>query len=280
MVSLSLSALALSSQLPNISYFGALLRSVWSFISGLFVKRKKVWGVIFDNHSGKPIPMAAVSIYNEDERKVDSRITDKVGAYSFLVSPGEYSLKIEKAGYEFVPSILSSNIFYSNQYDGQKIQMDKYDIVKEDVPMRPDEKTFEKTQRIFKIKKILSYIFLLSGVIFSFGVLALSQSLLNYAVCGIYLLSIIISYGMNRGVAWATLTNQSGKPETFATIKIFNKDTNQLKARTITDEKGRYFLILDAGNYVIEIASVSGKIYKQNFSMKERQIFKKEVKME
>ena len=55
MTGLGISSLALASQLPNISYVGALLRSVWSFLSGIFVRKKRIWGVVFDNKTGKPI---------------------------------------------------------------------------------------------------------------------------------------------------------------------------------------------------------------------------------
>ena len=277
---LSASALTISSQLPNFNYIWALFRSIWSFISGFFVKRKKDWGVVFDDNSGKPIFLATVSIYNSEDRKIDSRITDKEGAYNFLVSPGEYYLKIEKEGYKFKSSVLGSNIFYSNQYDGEKIRVEKYDIVKEDVPMKLDKENYEKIQKIFKIKKILMYVFLFSGVIFSFGILILNQNLLNYGICGVYLASMAIGYVISRGDGWATIINEKGKPEVFATIKITDRINGELKVRTITDEKGRYFLILNAGDYNMEVTTVSGKKYKNDFSIKnDREVFRKEIRI-
>ncbi|MFZ2193779.1 MAG: carboxypeptidase regulatory-like domain-containing protein [Candidatus Moraniibacteriota bacterium] len=276
LTSLGVSSVVLASQLPSLGYLGALLRSIWSFLSGIFIKRKKVWGVVFDNLTGMPISMAAVSIYNKDDRKVDSRITDSFGAYSFLVSPGEYHLEIDKKGYAFNPNN-EGKIFYLDQYSGEKISTKEYDIIKKDIPMSQNENTYEKAVQSFKIKKTFSYIFLLGGMIFSFGILIFDQSVINYVICLIYSISVLISYGMAGGKKWGTILNQFKKPEPFATIKVFEKETEKLKARTISDEKGRYFLILDPGRYDVKINTVSGVEKSEEILLKDRMAFKDNI---
>lgn len=276
LTSLGISALALASQLPSVGYLGVFIRGVWSFLSGIFVKRKKVWGLVFDNLTGKPISLAAVSIFNQDNRKMDSKLTDNFGAYSFLVSPGEYYLETQKNGYRFSPNV-EGKIFYSNQYSGEKINMQQYDIVKEDIPMVQDETSFQKITQAFKVKKTLSYFFLIGGMVFSFGVLLLNQNLLNLIVCLIYLASVLISYAMTKGKKWGIIKNENNKPESFATIKIFEKENHKLKARTMTDEKGRYFLILDPGVYDVEIVSVGGVTKSQEISLENREALIKDM---
>lgn len=278
LTSLAVSSVALASQLPSLAYLGAFSRSVWAFLSGIFIRRKKVWGVVFDNITGMPIAFAAVSIFNKDDRKVDSRITDSHGAYSFLVSPGEYRLEIDRKGYEFNPR-KEGNIFYHDQYSGEKISAKEYDIIKKDIPMSQNSSTYQKAVQTFKIKKFLSYIFLLGGMVFSFGVLAFDQSPINWIICLIYLGSILISYGMAGGKKWGTILNQFKKPEPFATIKVFDKETETLKARTISDEKGRYFLILDPGRYDVKVNTVSGVEKNEEILLKDRMAFKDNISL-
>lgn len=276
LTSLGVSSVVLASQLPSLGYLGALFRSVWSFLSGIFIKRKKVWGVVFDNITGMPISMAAVSVYNKDDRKVDSRVTDSYGAYSFLVSPGEYRLEVDRKGYAFNPQN-EGKIFYLDQYSGEKISTKEYDIIKKDIPMSQNENTYQKAVQSFKVKKTFSYIFLLGGMIFSFGVLVFDQSVINYIICLLYSISVLISYGMAGGKKWGTILNQLKKPEPFATIKVFEKETEKLKARTISDEKGRYFLILDPGRYEVKINTVSGIEKSEEILLKDRMAFKDNI---
>lgn len=85
---------------------------------------------------------------------------------------------------------------------------------------------------------------------------------------------------MTYGKKWGTIKNQNDKPEAFTTIKIFDKETRKLQARTITDEKGRYFLILDPGYYDAEVISVNGNIATlKDIFLKERDVFMMDVRL-
>ena len=38
----------------------------------------------------------------------------------------------------------------------------------------------------------------------------------------------------------------------FTTVKIFTKENHELIARTITNEKGVYFIVVNEGEYILE----------------------------
>lgn len=70
-----------------------------------FKKAPKSWGKIFDKASRKPILNAIVRIYDKKYNKLlETRITDGLGRYSFLVNKNIYYLTVEKAGYQMYKS--------------------------------------------------------------------------------------------------------------------------------------------------------------------------------
>jgi hypothetical protein len=279
LTAMTLSIATFATQLNNLAETKVLLRTLFAFFSGIYTKRRKEWGVVFDSYSGKPIPLANVSIYNEEEKRVDQKLTDYSGAYSFLVPPGKYHLKTQKKEYTFDPQNIQSKAFYSDQYQGGQMNIEKDDIIRKDIPLTPEKGNYLDLIKRFKLKNFIFKLFFLTGFIFSFVVLLLHQSLWNYSIFSLYILSAALSLAMSKKPAWGSIQNEQGKPEVFATVKIFDNQTNQLKARTITDEKGRYFLILDKGSYTMEITSVSGRKYSQELSFNQRASLQKEVRL-
>ncbi|MGW8185080.1 MAG: InlB B-repeat-containing protein [Candidatus Moraniibacteriota bacterium] len=279
LTAMSLSAATLATGLGSLAEARMFLGAMFALFLGIYTKKRKDWGVVFDSYSGKPIPLASVSIYDEKERKVDQKLTDASGAYSFLVPPGKYRLEAKKNGYIFDPQDIQVKVFYSDQYQGEQLTIEKDDIIKKDIPMVPIKKNYLAFMQRFDLKSFLWKSFFIAGFLFSFAVLLLYPNLWNYFIFSLYVLSVILSHLMLKKAAWGKILNEQGKMEAFATIKIFDRETDQLKARTISDEKGRYFLILDQGSYTMEITLVSGKRYTQKLYFSQKAVLQKKVRL-
>ncbi|MFA5854428.1 MAG: fibronectin type III domain-containing protein [Patescibacteria group bacterium] len=63
--------------------------------------RPKNWGIIYDEHTKRPIPFAVARIVETQYNKtLESRIADSKGRYNFLVGSSKYFITVEKPGYE------------------------------------------------------------------------------------------------------------------------------------------------------------------------------------
>ncbi len=63
--------------------------------------RPKNWGIIYDEHTKRPIPFAVARIIETQYNKtLESRIADSKGRYNFLVGSSKYFITVEKPGYE------------------------------------------------------------------------------------------------------------------------------------------------------------------------------------
>ncbi|MEK7619231.1 MAG: fibronectin type III domain-containing protein [Patescibacteria group bacterium] len=128
-------------------YAPSTLNTVLLFINWLYaslqiflmVKGEKPWGVVFDARSFKPLPLAAISIFDGKSQKLlRTRLTDYLGRFSFLAPPGDYILSVSKDAYTF-PSKNSEKITkYKHPYIGAPLHIKKKNqIVRVNVPLDP-----------------------------------------------------------------------------------------------------------------------------------------------
>lgn len=58
------------------------------------------FGKVLDGKSGAPLKMAIVRVFKfGQEKPIQTYVTDKIGRYHFLLSPGKYHFKVSKLGY-------------------------------------------------------------------------------------------------------------------------------------------------------------------------------------
>lgn len=120
-------------------------------------KSHTAWGVVFDSKERKPLQGVVVRVFSEENNKLlETKVTDKDGRYSFLVKPGNYYLDVIKEGYRF-PSkfiIKRDDEFFTNMYRGEVIH-----IFKDNVLINPNislDKIGETLESVEKANKILS----------------------------------------------------------------------------------------------------------------------------
>ena len=234
--------------------------------------------MVYDRETGKPLPMATVSIYNEEGKKADSRVTDSMGTYGFLVPPGKYSIIVEKKGYIFTPYDEEHKVFYVNNYEGQVLDVQEYDLIKKDIPLKPEKKTWASWFDSHRVARGTTFVVFYGGFAFSLFALYVSPGILNSVVCGLYVICAVFNAFAGKGVRWGRVVGKHEEKKGFAYIKVFDKkDESKMVARTISDEQGRYYLILEKGDYNLEAVGTAGDRWHGELAVPERMAIKKKI---
>ena len=246
---------------------------------GLRKKKRKQWGTVFNVENGQPISFARVELIDVDDYKTkESKITDKNGTYFFLAEKGKYQIKISKNGYKNSDITDKSNFYYSNTYSEKDIiALSEDGIINKNIPLIQ----YKTNRWEFLTKGIfLSIITLLfwAGFCFNLYFVIVYPSILNSVIFAIY--SFIASLKMMyvSRPTMGLVVGKTGAPYSFANIKVTNQETKELVARTITDTKGRYFMVLDPGSYTINITDLNNRnILYKNIKLKEQGVFSENV---
>jgi len=247
----------------------------WSFINyfqsffteplaWLFRRKKKGWGVVYNSITKKPIDLAVVRLYDKTTGKLlKSRVTDKQGRYSFLVSDGSYTLQVVKPNMVFPSNILkniSEDKQFVNLYHGDDIIIgkDQKGIITANIPVDPSDAPITDKEVIrqnikYKIHKNIS----LLGPILALVSLAVSPTIL----IGLFaVLHILLYFIFNRLIAkekvnkWGVILDaKTGQPVAGTVTKIYSPEYNKMLEAQVTDRHGRYGFL--AGNNVYYIAA-------------------------
>jgi tripartite motif-containing protein 71 len=117
----SLGAFALFVSLISVG-LGNTIKRVEVILSMFIPKKRKYWGIVFDENNLKQIAFAVVTLADLDDKIINTTVTDLNGRYGFLVeSPGEYILTLGADGF--------------NSYSGH-ISVDPEREIVKDIPLR------------------------------------------------------------------------------------------------------------------------------------------------
>lgn len=255
---------ALNSIVPSFYRFlDFLARTFFGFFGG---KRRKAWGVVYDGSNGKPLSTAVVSLYNVAKGNViETRITDKYGSYYFYVLPGEYEIKVKKDGYVIPESLEHASLkaFYKDMYLSGSLIITEEDVIHKDIPMVSNEQTKRSFAHILLkvLRRCLALSLFYGGFILSVYMLYREQSLINIALVTFYVFMLMMRNLYVGEPKPGRALNVMRKPLPFVWIKILNKATGEREARVITDENGKYFMVLNEGEYVIDASSVDNALH-------------------
>jgi hypothetical protein len=276
MAGIATAAVPMALQLDS---FGTLFSALRNGLGLAFLKRKrKQWGMVYNATTGKPIPGVLVSVFNEDGRKLDAVSTDKYGAYAFLVSPGKYRLEAQKEGFKFVPNDKTAKTFYADNYNGEYLEVKEDDLIRANISLVAEQVTEEKTYRqyLFYIFQVIFY----GGFIFSIYAAITTLSILNITVFIMYAVSGLVNEAVLGKVKWGKTILPNGKDASFTYIKVRNKETGELISKVISDNSGRYYLILNPGKYDLEAVAVNGSRWSGDIDVKERKVINKKIKLQ
>jgi len=236
-------------------------------LAWFFRRKKKGWGVVYNSITKKPIDLAVVRLYDKvSGRLLKSKVTDKEGRYSFLVSEGDYNLEVIKPSMIFPSNILmdtKEDKQFVNLYHGETISItrDQKGIITANIPIdsqdaKLSDKDILRGNFWYRIQKNISAI----GPIFSIISFAILPTLLigSFAVIHITLYLLFKRLAAKEKVnKWGIILDaKTGKPLAGTVAKIYSPEYNKMLEAQVTDRHGRYGFL--AGNNIYYISASKG----------------------
>jgi hypothetical protein len=225
-------------------------------------RRKRAnWGMVYNALSKQPVDLAIVRLLNlENNRVVQSRVTDLQGHYLFMVDPGKYKIEVQKHGFVFPSQLLRG---YKNDgkktdiYHGEEVDVKEMNAsITANIPLdpvgaqkKPSRLIWERFWRSVQVG--LSW----AGLI----VTGVSYYITTKWYIGVLLVIHLVLFLVFRrlakpakGKGWGIVYGaDTKKPVGRVVARLFNSQFNKLVATQVTDAKGRYFFLAGDDKFYI-----------------------------
>ncbi len=230
-------------------------------------RRRRVWGVVYDSTTKRPIPYAQVDLRDQSNRILETRYADRFGRYGFLTAPSslhqkavQVALNPRSPQYRFPSQIVTTDpdfIVYDHVYKGGLLTITKDVLVNYNIPLDARARA-TKTPSLTgsflsrSLTTLLNAGFWIGVVTTPLNVL-LFPSALSISVFVFFVLAngFRISLDLYRpyGLVYDATTH---KPLSYALVTL-TKPNGDRASFAVSDEQGRYFLIADPGTYTLSI---------------------------
>uniref|UniRef100_A0A7C4M124 Big-1 domain-containing protein n=1 Tax=candidate division CPR3 bacterium TaxID=2268181 RepID=A0A7C4M124_UNCC3 len=252
----------LNSSLPYLNYLINLL------LQFLGVRRKpKPWGIVYDTMTKEPVPLALIRLIDKKTKNIIATVaTDKNGRFSLPLKSGEYFIQVAKSGYTFPSVFLKGSTvdgYYHNLYFGEPFKLKSGEKINFVIPI--DLNTAIESHLTFwdnlkNISNKLSIPFFVTSFLLSLFILWVNFTLFNEILVLLYIFIIILKILRNikqpKDLSWGVVFDSKTKlPITGIPIKVFGAKYNKLLETKVSDDKGRFGLVLPKGRYYLKIAS-------------------------
>ncbi|OGN30529.1 MAG: hypothetical protein A3I26_00215 [Candidatus Yanofskybacteria bacterium RIFCSPLOWO2_02_FULL_43_10] len=231
-------------------------------------RRRKPWGTVYNGKTKQPIPFAKVELLNPSSRLLESQVTDMNGRYGFLVTPEsteqkvvEIQIQARKEEYVFpAQGIIPPNdtMLYGNVYVGGIAKVDVEALAGFDIPMSkltPDKLLDTAVKK--PLAKLNNSITILLNFGFYLGLVMaplsyiLTPSNFNLAIlAGFFVVNIPRFAGLTQRQFGMVVDSSTSVPIPFALITLNDREGKRV-GFTVSDERGRYFLLVPKGHYSI-----------------------------
>ncbi|MBU1421329.1 hypothetical protein KJ978_02510, partial [Patescibacteria group bacterium] len=255
------------SVIPSIPALFALPLRLLVLLFGIFSKKRKPWGVVYDSVTKQPLDPVYVILRDKDGKKIDERITDMKGRFGFLVDPGKYYIEVKKTHYKFPSEKVGENSdeIYEHLYHGELLTITDSGAITLNIPM--DSESFDWNEMIKHqnkyikfnyhweiFKRWLPFISFIFGFVLASIIWILYSTSFNFAIVLVFLiLWLLRQLGFKEKIWGLVLDRNTKRPMPLALLKIFFAKTNQQIHSVITDIRGRYFVLLEPGQYDVEL---------------------------
>ncbi|MES2416528.1 MAG: 6-bladed beta-propeller [Patescibacteria group bacterium] len=245
--------------------------SNWRSLFSIFaIRKRKSWGVVYDSITKQALDPAYVVLQDLEGNEVATSITDLDGRFGFLAKPGTYKLVANKTNYLFPSARLAERTqdeLYADLYFGEQITIQKKgEVIIKNIPMDPvnfDWNEFAKKQQNllkFSSKKKDVILKRVSGIVFwsgfSISVIAsyIAPAIINLAIIALYVVLFALRNTILKPTPQGSVTEkESGRPLSFAIIRVFSIATNTEIIHKVTDENGIYFCLIPNGKYLVQV---------------------------
>jgi hypothetical protein len=223
--------------------------------------KKRKWGVVFNSLSKQPIDLAIVRLIDTVTNfVVQTKVTDNLGRYAFVVKQGAYRLEVTKPGYVFPTAHLkgkTEDAAYPELYQPDvPFQITDTTVIASNIPVDPVVVT-EAPRQVLWRKSLMT---LRSGLAFSavplsVVVFAVTPRPASAALC----LFQIGTYALFRRLArprhadrWGmVMDTATGKPLAQVVVRVFDAKFNKLLETQVTDRNGKYGFFVRRNVYYV-----------------------------
>lgn len=225
-------------------------------------KKQQPWGIVFDDLLKQPVAGAVVKILDTEFQKVrETRATDAQGRFGFLVPAGTYYLKASKTGYKDA----ETPVF--NIIDPRK-ELPNLEVGLLPLSGAADLKKLNRIKTFNEIRRLLHLLnpyILAIGTALSILMFVLFPTLINALILAVYIILDTYKVWLTFHVVkpyGRVLDRADQQPLPLSIVRAFNKGNNWLTATHVTDEQGRFDLLLMPGDYRITAVKDGYKQFK------------------
>ncbi|MFA6255020.1 MAG: polymorphic toxin-type HINT domain-containing protein [Patescibacteria group bacterium] len=229
--------------------------------AALFRRKRKKWGVVYNSLTKQPVDLAIVRLYQkENNRLIQSRVTDKLGRYLILAEPGRYYLSVTKPKFDFPTRYLKDkkeDVKFLDLYHGETIEVTNQKAeITANIPLDPQEDTKPVKKIIFQyyLRKV-QYAAAFSAVPLATVSMIISPGFLTFTMFGFHCLLYVLfrRLGYQKPPKnWGIIYDQNNKkPLARAITRIYDKQYNKLLETRLTDARGRYSFLVNNNVYYV-----------------------------
>lgn len=237
------------------------LALIQPLILGIPRRKQPRWGEVYDSVSKRPLDLTTVRLINRQTNTViQSKVTDSLGRYAFMVGQGKYYIEVVNRAYKFPSVLLKNNTNdgeYADLYHGETISVSAEEgVVAVNIPIDPAGERLRpanllREQWYTLLKNGISW----AGLLIAIVAFALSAGL----YMGIFLLLQVAVFIGERVKARPRKTKSWGvvydaktkKPLARVVARLYNLQFNKLIASQVTDSRGRYYFLVGGDEYYL-----------------------------
>ncbi|MCC6405337.1 MAG: carboxypeptidase regulatory-like domain-containing protein, partial [Candidatus Yanofskybacteria bacterium] len=222
------------------------------------------WGTVYDANTKRPIPFARVQLLDRNKRVLETRIADREGRYGFLTTPEslmaqnvQVAIVASASDYRF-PSrapVTIDTFIYNNLYYGDLITVDDRTLVNFDIPMDPERPSTAPLMVKSPSVALGASVAALADAGFWVGLVMVPLNFVlmpNPFTLGTLFLFLgtasLRLWGIQEHPFGVVLDAATGRAMPFALITLDDM-TGKRVAFAVSDERGRYFLVVPRGTY-------------------------------
>jgi hypothetical protein len=226
----------------------------------LGLRRRAKWGKVYNSLNKMPVDLAIVRLFNaENNRLVQSKVTDLKGHYIFIVGPGRYRIEVRKDNFIFPSNFLAGMTedgLMTDIYHGEIIEVtDINTAITATVPLDPVG-VFKKPFRLFleKAGRRIQFVLSVLGIIATAVSLYISPKWYIAALLVLHVVLFILFRRLSvpKVKGWGIVYDEADKkPLPGSIVRLFNSRLNKLVGTQIADSKGRYNFIAGDDKYYL-----------------------------
>jgi len=255
-----------------------ILQQLGSAFLGLFFSKKRHRsGIVYDANTGMPVRLVRIDLVDKKDNKIKStRFTDKNGRYYFLAPKGDYYLSLKKKGYKTVEGNKGYSLKALLQDSDVKlgVKLNESGVIKKNVAILRDDISTHGRIRIISmaVLRCLVNVLFVVGFIISLWSCYVNPVLFNFFIVAVYIVIIFLKRFFAKSPKYGIIVNKNNEPEPFAIINILDAKTKKPVSRVISNTEGKYYVLLEKGEYILHVTTVDGDSVKRRIRVSDKNI--------